>query len=90
MAFGKQPVSRLAPEVRAKLEENRTDRVVHQTEVKMLKAIAPDSPLGDAALLAAMTGAVDLVCNKCRQEKTDLVLALTGTCESCHNLELLG
>lgn len=89
MAYGKK---RLPPVVLEQMRENRQDKVVHRTEVKMLKAMDPVTPIGAAALLAAtetaMTNPIDPVCNKCGQKKTDVVLVLTGTCELCHTLSL--
>ena len=89
MAFGKKSLSRLPPEVLEKLKENREDKLVHQTEVKMLRVVAPGSPLGDASLVAAtervMTGQTK-PCTRCGQQKDEVVLANTGTCEACWSL----
>lgn len=94
MAFGKRAVAGLPPEVRAQLAENRTDLVVHHTEVKILKGYEPGTPLGDAALLGAtektMTTPIEPECNVCHEKKTDVVLTLTGTCKPCHELQPAG
>ena len=87
MAYGKRAVVRLPPEVLARLEENRTDKVVHQTEVKILKVLDRTTPLGEDAFVSAteetMGNAKNTICNICKKEKVDVELALRGTCSDC-------
>lgn len=86
MAFGKTSLDRLPPPVLEKLEENRVDKVVHQTEVKMLRPFDPGTPMGGDAMLAAVEETMvagPKVCSQCKEEKTDLELSRTGTCRAC-------
>ena len=87
MAFGKTSLGRLPRRVLDRFKDNREDKVVHMTEVKMLKVLSPDTPLGAEALLTAteeaMASPTARTCAKCKETKDDVGLSLTGTCSTC-------
>ena len=83
MAFGKKSIERL-PGMRSKMEANRIERLIHDTEVKMLKVPAPGTPLGDEHLLSAVELHVQTpgtTCSVCKEYKHDVVIRLTGSCK---------
>jgi hypothetical protein len=87
MAFGKKAPTQ---QTLQQLETNRVSKVVHQTEVQMLRVPPRGTPLGEAAFLSAVekqmvSPAVELHCPLCKEIKRDIVLVQTGTCETCWN-----
>lgn len=87
MAFGKKSLAAQPPALLAQIEENRVDLVVHKTEVKILQAPGPGTPLGDMHLLNAteevMSNPAPIRCPECKELKNEVALNLSGMCAAC-------
>jgi hypothetical protein len=87
MAFGKKPMSVF---VRAKLVDEKNDRIVRRTEEKMLAPRPPGTPLGDIDLVDATEDVMmgkDKACARCGKVRGDVSTALSGVCATCHEKE---